>query len=88
MATPQLEACRFRSRRSALFRTVKIPDSSEASGPDPIRADSPTLGRKNKKARQILADLSGYLAKPDQRHWCSGENHGQNFTVPPQLPEN
>jgi len=29
---------------------------------------------KTKKARQILADLSGYLAKPDQQHRWSGEN--------------
>src|SRR5258708_25032984 len=44
----------------------------------------PVLGRQTKKARQILADLSGYLAKPNQRHWWSGNNYDQNFIVPPQ----
>ena len=48
----------------------------------------PILSRQNKKARQILMDLSGYLAKPDQRHWWSGKNYDQNFIVPPQLAEN
>ncbi len=50
---------------------------------DPIRADS--RSPKTKKARQILTDLSGYLAKPDQRHWWSGKNYDQNSIVPPQL---
>jgi hypothetical protein len=59
-----------------LFRSEKIPDSPEASGPDPSRADSRSL--KTKKARQILADLSGLpsQAKPTSlvvRRWLRSE---------------
>jgi len=39
----------------------------------------PIPGRQNKKARQILADLSGYLARPNQRHWWFGKNYIRNL---------
>jgi hypothetical protein len=65
-------------RAEALCFEPKIPDSSETGGPDPIRFSV----AQTKKARQILTDLSGYLAKPDQRHWWSGKNYDQNFIVP------
>src|ERR1700682_2563571 len=41
----------------------------------------PVLGRQAKKARRILADLSGYLAKPNQRHWWSGNNYDKSFVT-------
>jgi len=39
------------------------------SRPADLIRSVPIPGRKRKKARQILADLPGYLAKPDQHHW-------------------
>jgi len=48
----------------------------------------PILGRQNKKARQILADLSGYLARPNQRHWWFGNNRDKDFIFPPQSEQN
>jgi hypothetical protein len=36
-------------------------------------ASAAAFDPQNKKARQILADLSGYLAGPNQQHRWSGE---------------
>src|SRR3979490_2650331 len=57
-------ASRPRSRRSASLSPEKFQIPPRAA--DLIRS-VPVLGRQTKKARQILADLSGYLAKPNQR---------------------
>jgi len=75
MAAP--EASRSRSRRSALLSVWKIPRFSRGRRTQ-IRS-APILSRQNKKARQILADLSGYLARPNQRHWWFGKNYIRNL---------
>jgi hypothetical protein len=65
------EASRSRSRRSTLLSVEKNPDSPQGRR---IRSDPCRFSvAKTKKARQILADLSGYLAKPNQRHWWFGK---------------
>ena len=77
-----LQASRFRSRGKHVVSNRK--NSRFIRGRRTKIRSVPILGRQNKKARQILTDLSGCLATPNQHHRWSGNNSDQNFVVPSQ----